>query len=79
MLAYPQTITLIALKNFSFKLDGKGRAIVVKTGDRFWVTSSQSDQSRRGFVCIARQRQPLHYNYCFSRAALKDLFQAEAR
>ncbi len=74
--------TLIARKAFAFRVTyGCGRrasTIQVKPGARFWVTSSQTKQQKDGFVCIARERQSLPYEYAFTPAQLAELFEESA-
>lgn len=67
---------LVAKSNFQFKAPGaKGRAVKVKTGDRFLVTSPA--HSNKENVLIAREKSArLNDGYCFAVASLNDWFTA---
>ena len=47
--------TLIAKSDFGFRATAKGRAVRVRTGQRFWVTNSQICQDQDGVIVLARE------------------------
>jgi len=47
--------TLIAKTDFGFRANAKGRAVHVRTGQRFWVTNSQICQDQDGVIVLARE------------------------
>lgn len=58
-----------AKNSFAFKVNGKGRTITVKAGDRFWVTNCQTDQSQSGFITVDRiGRGHISHGYAFTGA-----------
>ncbi len=75
-----QGATLEATQAFSFKRNGKGRAIIVQPGQRFWVTNSQFGQRADGYVTIDREgRGCISHGYAFSHADTARLFRELAR
>lgn len=68
-----QGTRLTAKGNFQFKAPGaKGRPVVVKAGQRFWITNSMLDQ----VVMIDREgRGHISNGYAFTPEMIDDLFQ----
>jgi hypothetical protein len=52
-----QGTVLIATKDFSFRksLTARGRAVAVKTGQRFWKTNTEVETNQTGIVWICRE------------------------
>lgn len=69
-----QFTVLVAMMDFSFKVPGaKGRAVNVREGDRFVVTSPK--HSNITHALIAREKRAiLNTGYKFALTTLKDLF-----
>lgn len=73
--AFRQGSTLAALRAFTFKPGGKGRAVNVRAGDRFWVTNSLTDQAARKVVLIERNgRGHIGGGYAFTPALIVEHF-----
>lgn len=68
-----QATYLTAKETFSFKVNGKGRAVTFKQGQRFWVTSTENSQ----FISVARLDQPLGSGYEFSPEQVSKFFSVE--
>lgn len=47
--------TLIAKSDFGFRAKAKGRAVQVRTGQRFWVTNSAICQAKDGVIMVDRE------------------------
>ena len=76
---YKHCDSLKARVAFRFKPGGKGRAITVKEGDSFWVTSCSTSRERTaGLVCIARKSESMHYRYAFAPDMLIQCFNKES-
>lgn len=72
----PHCARLTASKDFAFKAGGKGRAVVVRKGQRFWVTSSTTLQNASGVVLIDREGKGcISVGWAFDPAQLPDFFQ----
>ena len=66
-----QCDVLTAKKDFAFKVNGKGRTITVRAGQRFWVTTS------RTALCVLIDRMgkgSCSSGYSFSDEQLDELF-----
>jgi hypothetical protein len=71
---FAQCTTLIAKQDFKFRGNAKGRACVVKCGQKFWITNSMLDQ-RNGFVMINREGKGCISNgYAFTVDMINQLF-----
>ena len=49
-----QGATLVANVSFQFSNPSTGRKVTVRSGQKFWVTNSESDQAREQVVRIDR-------------------------
>jgi hypothetical protein len=58
-----QCTVLVMKETLSFKVNGKGRTITFKPGQTFWVTNTQTDQTTRGIVNVARTGQRFGYDF----------------
>ena len=69
-----QFTKLVAKSNFSFKaLGAKGRAVCVKNGDHFLITSPQ--HTNKEVVMIDREKKAkINSGYCFSLEILEQYF-----
>lgn len=68
--------TLIAKSDFGFRASPKGRAVQVRKGQRFWVTSSQTYAARVGFLTIDREGKGSICNgYAFAPTQVAELFE----
>lgn len=76
---YRQGTKLIASKGFWFINPQTSRRIVVKPGQRFWVTNSSFDQGRSGSIKIEREgRGHISHGWPFAESTLDDLFEIAA-
>lgn len=57
-----QATGLVCTKEVAFKVNGKGRTIVFKVGQEFWVTNTEVDQNNRQCVNVARKGQKFGYD-----------------
>ena len=58
---------LTAKGDFQFKSGGKGRAVVVRAGQKFWVTNSMIDQAAQKVVMIDREgKGHISHGYAFT-------------
>jgi len=74
-----QGTRLVAKTDFRFGT-GKGRAVMVRTGQKFWVTNSQVDQAAQKLVLIDRAgKGSISNGYAFSPAMVDAYFHVEAR
>lgn len=69
-----QATTLTAKASFAFKANK--RTVTVTAGQRFWVTNTEVDQARNGYITIARERDAMHYRWPFSPADVEAYFEA---
>jgi len=70
---------LIAKSDFAFRASAKGRAVTVRKGQGFWVTTSEYTQARTGVVTIDRKGKGCIGNgYHFTPAQIADLFEVAA-
>jgi hypothetical protein len=69
---------LIAKADFAFTPQRKhARRVVVRAGQRFWITNSQVNQRETGLVMIDRYGKGCISNgYPFSPAHIEQLFEA---
>jgi hypothetical protein len=75
MATLPQHTKLTAKLDFEMRRAQKSRAVRVHTGDRFWVTNSQTDQNTSGFVLIDRKgKGVISAGYPFKLETLQTLF-----
>lgn len=76
ILTIPQLVEIKAKHDFAFKVGGKGRAIVVRRGQIFWVTNTRHDQTLRGIVLVDRKgKGHISGGYAFSHNQLMELFE----
>lgn len=70
-----QGLGLTAIRTFAFKVNGKGRVITFKEGQRFWVTNSTIDQRQSGFVKVDRHGKGcISHGYAFTPAQVAECF-----
>lgn len=70
---------LHALVDFGFKV-GRAKAVQVRAGQVFWVTNTETDQTRIGYVLIDRAGcGHIGAGYAFTPAQIEKLFLVEAR
>jgi hypothetical protein len=72
-----QCTYLVCKKAFGFKVNGKGRMIVFKEGQRFWVGNTPSDQTKRGQINVIRKGYPLGFGYDFAPSQVSEYFHQE--
>lgn len=65
-----QTDTITCELEFAFKVNGKGRAITVRQGDVFWLTTSSTNPNRE----FARKGASVGSGYQFSHDMLMTYF-----
>lgn len=67
---------LTAKGDFQFKSGGKGRAVVVRAGQKFWVTNSMIDQAAQKVVMIDREgKGHISHGYAFTPEMIENLFE----
>jgi hypothetical protein len=69
-----QCTPLTCKETFAFKVNGKGKAITFKQGQRFWVTNTEIDQKNRNVVNIARDGKSMGQGYDFTAEQVKAYF-----
>jgi hypothetical protein len=76
-----QGIRLVAKSAFTFKAPGeRGRPVVVRPGQRFWVTNSTLDQERQNVVMIDREgRGHISNGYAFTPETIDQYFEETDR
>lgn len=75
-----QGSTITAKSAFTFKASGtRGRAVTVRSGDKFWITNCETDQARQGVVMIDRTgRGHISHGYAFQPEILQAWFEVAA-
>lgn len=75
MKTFPQHTPLTAKIDFQFKPGGKGRNVIVRKGQRFWVTSSQTLQMSEAAVRVDRKgKGSISQGYPFTPEQIQTLF-----
>lgn len=73
-----QGASLTARCSFEFRNPETGRKVTIRQGQRFWVTSSATLQSRENAVRIDREgKGHISHGWPFAPASIADLFAAE--
>lgn len=73
-----QGAILTVKKTFGFKNNGKGRMIVAKEGQQFWVTSSEVSNKINGYMMIDRiNKGHISCGYAFDIATIEEWFEIE--
>jgi hypothetical protein len=74
-----QGTVLVAKSDFQFKAPGsRGRSVVARTGDRFWVTNSMTDQMSSGVALIQREgRGHISTGYAFDLRQIHSFFEID--
>lgn len=74
-----QFAALTAKADFNFRASTKGRAIVVRAGQKFWMTNTASNAARTGLVVLDRQgKGSIGAGYPFAASQVSDLFEVAA-
>jgi hypothetical protein len=73
--AIRQASRLLCKKPISFKVNGKGRTIHFKEGQRFWVSNTMLEQRTTGLIKVGRLASYTTYN--FTPEMVRDHFDVE--
>lgn len=73
-----QGTALIAKTTFGFKNQGKGRVIVFKEGQKFWVTTTELFFKKHGCLKIDRWgKGSISHGYAFDMETINNYFDVE--
>ena len=70
---------MTAKADFNFRASAKGRAVVVRAGQKFWMTNTASNAQRTGLVVLERKgKGSIGTGYPFSLEQVANFFQEAA-
>lgn len=75
---FTQGTSLAARETIAFKIDGKGKIIILKPAHALWVANSKANQEETQTVEVCRRNRPMGTGYRFPIDSITLLFDVKA-